>query len=204
MSAASDGQATEPTTDPLADSGADPDAIAVLEAEHRELRELFDRVSSPDEDRPAVLQQLLRKLAAHLAMEKQMVLPVLRDRVADGNTAADRMTEQHDQMEKILTLVERRKVNSPDVPGLVTDLLDSTDEHISAAETTIEPGLRSALSASELQELGSRMVSEERQDLSHAHPNLPNTGPIAGVTRKVAEVVDNLRDRSTDVNRTST
>jgi hypothetical protein len=48
------------------------------------------------------------------------------------------------------------------------------------------------------------MVSDERSLLTHSHPALPDTGPVAAVTRKVAEVVDSLRDRSADIGRTTT
>ena len=62
----------------------------------------------------------------------------------------------------------------------------------------------SVLSAAELDALGAAMVSDERSLLAHSHPTLPDSGPVAAVTRKVAEAVDNLRDRSADVGRTTT
>lgn len=161
-------------------------------------------MSSPDEDRPAVLKELLQALANHMAMEKQVLIPILEDQIEGGSMLADRMTDEHDRVERCLTLLERRKVNSPDVPALVTDLLDITDAHISGGNSAVFPALRDALSAAELDELGAAMVSDERRRLTHSHPALPDTGPVAAVTRKVAEVVDNVRDRSADIGRTTT
>jgi hemerythrin-like domain-containing protein len=179
------------------------DAASVLEHEHRELQDLFERVSSPDEDRGAVLKQLIQTLAAHVTVEKQMVVPALRDHGDVGRAASDALTDQHHEIEHVLTLVERRKVNSPDVPDLVTELLDATNHHIGATNVKVLPALRSLLSGSELDELGERMNSDERQLLTHSHPHLPATGPLAGVTRKIAETVDGIRDRSSDIGRTS-
>jgi hypothetical protein len=58
--------------------------------------------------------------------------------------------------------------------------------------------------ATGLVEVHAGMVSDERSLLTHSHQALPDTGPVAAVTRKVAEVVDNLRDRSADIGRTTT
>ncbi len=47
------------------------------------------------------------------------------------------------------------------------------------------------------------MASDERRMLTHAHPALPDSGPVAAITRKLAEAVDQVRDRSADVGRTA-
>jgi hemerythrin-like domain-containing protein len=178
-------------------------AIEVLSSEHDQLQSLFARVSSPDEDRPKVLKELLQTLTNHMAMEKQVLIPVLKARITGGDAAADQMTGEHDGVEEIVTLLERRKVNSPDVPALVTKLIDITEAHIREADSTVFPALSDALSAGELEELGAAMVSDERSLLTHAHPALPDSGPVAAVTRKVAELVDDMRDRSPDLGRTT-
>jgi hypothetical protein len=53
----------------------DKNAGAVLCEDHSAVQNLFARVSGPDEDRPAVLEQLLHSLSAHAAVEKQLVVP---------------------------------------------------------------------------------------------------------------------------------
>lgn len=178
------------------------DAPTVLRREHAELQELFGRVSSPDEDRADVLQELMKRLAAHLDMETQLVLPALRERVEGGAEAADELADEHHRAERTLTVLGRRKVNSPDVPDLVTELLDLTDGHVARAESAWLPALEDALGTDELERMGAEMTSGERRRLSHPHALVPDAGPLAGAGRKVAEVVDRVRDRSTDVNRT--
>jgi hypothetical protein len=181
----------------------DRDALEVLSDEHDGLQTLFGRVSSIDEDRPAVLKELLQTLSLHVSMEKQLLVPVVTDRISDGDSLADQLSQYHDEAERIHVLVDRRKVNSPDVPELVTQLLDLTEAHIAGFDATIAPALRDALSAAELTELGTAMVSEERQLLTHPHPHLPDSGPLAKATHWAASVVDRGRDRSTDIGRTS-
>ncbi len=114
----------------------DNDAVAVLEKDHSTVQDLFSRVSRQDEDRPAVLKELLRTLSAHVAAEKQLLVPVLRQHGDEGKALADELGDDHHAIEKLVVLVERRKVNSPDVPDLVTELLDITDRHIAHANRT--------------------------------------------------------------------
>jgi hemerythrin-like domain-containing protein len=179
------------------------DAVELLRKEHRQLQSLFSRVSSPDEDRPEILKDLMELIALHLDLEKQMLLPIIRERVEDGDAIADRLRDEHQRIEKILTTLDRRKVNSPDVPDLVTEMLHFNGRHVAEAEAVVLPGLRSALSAQELEDLGQRMTSDERRALTHPHPALPDSGPLSTATRKVAEVVDRIRDHSTDIGRSN-
>lgn len=179
------------------------DAIEVLSSEHRHLKELFDRVSRPDEDRREVLKELMQRMAAHVAVEKQMLAPVLKDRIPDRDDLADELKDTHDRVDRILSLLERRKVNSPDVPDLVNELLGSTDRHIAHAGDAVFPALRQTLSEEELAELGRRMRSDERRMLTRAHPVIPDAGPVAAVLHRAAEAIDAARDRSTDIGRTS-
>lgn len=182
---------------------SDSDVIDVLAGEHADIATLFERVSSPDEDRPAVLKALLQGLANHVGAEKQMLVPVLKDRVEDGPTLAAALTRSHDEVERVLTLLERRKVNSPDVPDLVGDLIDLHESHVSNADQTIFPALRAALGDDELSALGATLVSDERHMLTHSHPALPDAGPIAALSRKAAAVIDRFRDHSADLGRTT-
>lgn len=172
------------------------DAVAVLETEHATVEDLFARVSSPDEDRKEILTQLMQTLALHVSLEKQLLIPVLNGHVRDGPAVAERIRDDHDHVEKILTRIERRKFNSPDIPDWVNELHAILERHIDEANATVFPGLRDALTTDQLGELGERMVSNKRHMHTHAHPVRPDNGPIADLTAKVAQRLDGRRDRS--------
>ncbi len=181
----------------------DNDAVAVLEKDHSTVQDLFSRVSGQDEDRPAVLKELLRTLSAHVATEKQLVVPLLRRHGEEGKALADELGGEHRAIEKLVVLVERRKVNSPDVPDLVNELLDITDRHIARANGRLFGFLRETVDPAELADLGEALRSDEVQLLSHPHPHLPDTGPLAVVSRKAAALFDRGRDSTADLNRSS-
>jgi hypothetical protein len=179
-------------------------AIEVLMDEHNALQALFARVSGVDEDRRDILKQLIQALSAHVGMEKQWLVPVVKSRAANGGVLAHHLSDYHDKAGRIMTRLDRRKVNSPDVPGLVIELFDLTDGHIVDANIALLPALSAALSAEDLAKLGTTMESNERQILTHPHPHLPDTGPLAKVSRWAASHIDHGRDNSTDVGRSST
>jgi hemerythrin-like domain-containing protein len=188
----------------IAEPPVERDAIEVLEDEHDALQTLFARVSGVDEDRHEILKRLIQTLSVHVTLEKQFLVPVVKEHAADGTTLADHLSDYHDKTGRIMTLLDRRKVNSPDVPDLVTELLELTKGHISEANTVLFPALYEALSADDLTALGTTMLSDERQILTHPHPHLPDTGPVATVSRWAASLVDRGRDNSTDIGRSST
>ena len=154
------------------------DAIVVLSEDHAAAQALFARVSQPDEDRPAVLGQLLRMLSAHVAAEKQLVVPILLEHSDEGEALADQLRDDHDAIEKLVILVERRKVNSPDVPDLVNELLAITKRHVRQADEELVPFLRGQLSAAELADLGTALRSDELQPDVASPPASARHGPI--------------------------
>jgi hypothetical protein len=179
----------------------DRNALVVLSEDHSALQDLFARVGRPDEDRPAVLDQLLRSLSAHVATEKQLLVPVLAGHSDEGKALAEQLRDDHDAIEKLVILIERRKVNSPDVPDLVNQLLEITQRHTRQADARLLPFLGDQLSEADLANLGAAMRSDELQLTSHPHPHLPDTGPLAKVTRKAAALIDRGRDSTSDLQR---
>lgn len=173
--------------------------VDVLDDQHRRVADLFERVSSPEEDRPAVLHALLRELAAHVAAERSAVRPVV-DKKGIGEDLADQLGQDYDRMENLMVLIERRKFNSPDVPDLVADLQQVVVEHQARAESELIPGLREKLTVQEQEELGERVTGEDAMVISHPHPHLLSLGRVSDMLTRVVQKWDSARDR-TAVNR---
>lgn len=170
--------------------------VDVLEAQHRRVAELFDQVSDPGADRPAVLHTLLRELAAHVASERIEVGPVVKSRSIGGDGLAGELIDDYDRIDRLMVLIERRKFNSPDVPQLVTELKDAVDDHIARAETSLLPGLGSELSAEESAELGDRVSNADSMVSTHPHPHLLSLGSVSAKLTAVLARFDRMRDRT--------
>ena len=168
----------------------------VLNAQHRRVAELFDHVSAPGEDRPRVLQDLLKELAAHVAAERSVVQPVVKSRDIGGEELPGQLLEDYDRIEKLMVLIERRKFNSPDLPDLVTELKEVTDAHISRAEQSLMPGLDSALSVEERSELAEAVSNADSMVTTHPHPHLLSMGGISAKLTSVLSRFDWMRDKT--------
>jgi molybdopterin converting factor small subunit len=172
--------------------------LGVLEKEHADIEELFERVSDPDANRRKVLQEILKRISTHIAVERGVFYPVMTDKGFGGPEAAQKLKDDYEEMERLLVLIERRKVNSPDIPQLVTELRDRFIDHNREFAERVKPDCMSDLSPEELQDLDERMASADDVILSHPHPHMLALGPISRLTTRLAASFDRLRDRTVD------
>ena len=170
-------------------------ALDVIEREHEVLAQLFHEVSRVDVDRDEVLKRLVRRTAEHVSVEQSVLHPIVKERHLGGPDLADELQHDYDEMGRLLGLIERRKINSPDMPDLVTDLMDVTAAHRDRADSVLAPAMRREFDASELNELGARMTSAQTVILSHPHPHLLGLGPLSRLTTRLASLQDRWRDR---------
>lgn len=169
--------------------------VEVLEDQHRRIADLLQRISSPEEERSAVLRELLRDLAAHVAAERGNVEPVVRH-LDVGTDLAGELADDYSRIEKQMVLIERRKFNSPDVPDLVTELKNTVEEHFARSERELYPALTRTLSEDERRELGEKVAAGGAVVAAHPHPHLLSLGPVADMMTRVAEWWDRARDRT--------
>jgi hypothetical protein len=170
-------------------------AVDVLEREHRDLQALFDRVRDPEEDRAAAWREVVKQVATHVAVERTFVYPSVKRRGLGSPRLADDLRHDYKRMEHLLVLTERRKINSPDMPELVTELLDVFESHRERCTSDLVPTMRKQFSQTELDDLGEKMRGAEKMILSHPHPHLLALGPIYPWTTRIAAVWDRVRDR---------
>lgn len=174
-------------------------AVEELDRQHRHLSELFEHVSSPEADRPAVLSQLVKDLAAHIAAERAIVEPAVKEHQEgedEGDDLAAHLMGDYKKMQSLMVLIERRKSSSPDLPELVTELMDTVDEHIRQASEDLFPVLDEALSPEEQAELAERLGEAGAMTTTHPHPHLLALGPISDKLIAVLSGWDRMRDRT--------
>ena len=85
---------------------------------------LFEQVRSPDTDHRTALAELIRRLAAHLSVERSVVLPTVKRRRLLGPDLSRELKRDHSQMGRLLVRIERRKVDSPDLVDLFFGNID--------------------------------------------------------------------------------
>jgi len=170
-------------------------ALDVLAREHRDLQDHFKQVRDPDANRAAAWLQTVTLMSAHVAVERSFVYPIVKRRRLGGAHLADLLRHDYRSMEHLVVLTERRKINSPDMPELVTKLLDVFEEHLARCDTELMPALRESLLPAELDDLGVKMQAAESVIVSHPHPHLLALGPLYRLTTHIASRWDRTRDR---------
>lgn len=175
---------------------AENSGLGVLDVDHDGISRLFDAVSDPGADRIEVLFDITRRLTAHISVEQSVFGPVVREREIGGPEEPDRLAEEYHEMQRLLVLIERRKVNSPDMPQLVTELKDVFEGHVKRFSESIRPAALQQLGPQEVDELRRRMENADEMILSHPHPHMLSLGPVSRVTTRLAAAVDWMRDRT--------
>jgi len=177
--------------------GMGSSAAELLEQDHSGIAELFERVSRPDEDRPAVLRELVLRLAGHVTAESAVVLPELRRCDSGDDTLAEELAQDGKHIHRTLVLIERRKANSPDMPDLVNELLAVFDGHIQRCQQRLYPELERCLDDEQMEDLSERLRSADRVVVENPHPHLLSNGPLARPLMVVAKAMDWVRGPNT-------
>src|SRR5689334_12160606 len=138
-----------------------PDVIKILEADHREVEDLFAKAASTS---GAARQQVVTKIAAeltlHAEVEEQIVYPAMRDAGLDD--LVDGAEREHAKVKELVARLETVDAATDDVEPVLEELKSDVAHHVKEEESEAFPSFRDAVDQDELQELA-RRVEEAKQ-----------------------------------------
>lgn len=169
-------------------------AFSTIRRQHGDINAWFSRVSDPEADRRIALAELIKRMAAHVSVEQSVFLPAIKKVAQLDHDLEQRLKDDYHELGKLLIRIERRKVNSPDLPKMVTQLEDKFRDHVRRFESLSD--VESRLSADDLHDVADRLERAEAVILSHAHPHLLSLGPLSRLTTRLAARFDRARDRT--------
>jgi iron-sulfur cluster repair protein YtfE (RIC family) len=153
--------ATLPATVLKAFGKVPPDAILLLEQDHREVEACF---AAYQEFTDKAAKQLLRDkicmlLKAHMQVEEQIFYPRAQTATGDGGMV-DHAMEEHTKAKQLINKIETGSVQR-DIDAVVEALRQAVEEHVAEEETELFPKVRQ----SDLQwyELGAAMAAQRTQ-----------------------------------------
>ncbi|WP_185842380.1 hemerythrin domain-containing protein [Streptomyces sp. WAC 06725] len=190
-----DGPAT-PTTDPAADRNPTPetDVVALLVAQHGQIRNLFDEVEQSTGDaRRDAFRRLVRMLAVHETAEEEVVHPYVK-RAADGgdDIVADRLAEEKTAKQALSALDGMDVEDAAFLPRLLS-LRTDVMEHARAEERYEFSQLRRLNDPGRLAAMAKAVKAAEAIAPTHPHPGV-ESGAANAVLGPMAAVVDRTRD----------
>ena len=167
------------------------DPVLSLENDHQTVAQLFQSFSAaPPEERTDILQNIVRELSVHAAVEEKEVYPLVRHVLPDGDRLADEAEADHQRMEEVLADLDGADGADPDVERRVDALQRELTAHVEQEQDEILRQLRWTLPPEEFTELGERIEEARKSAPTRPHPRTS----AGGVSEKVASVVDRARD----------
>jgi hemerythrin-like domain-containing protein len=173
-----------------------PDVIALLEHDHREVEEMFAEFEQATEpkDRRAIADKIIIELVRHSEAEEQAVYPMMRKHIPDGDKLVEHEISEHSEAERILKSLDGMDPGNPEFGVLMTQLMSAIRQHVAEEEGTAFPQFRQAVSADELDKLGTTVQGLKKIVPTHPHPMAPDHPPFNALIGPGAGLVDRLRD----------
>ncbi|MFQ6195483.1 hemerythrin domain-containing protein [Streptomyces sp. NPDC000405] len=177
-------------------AGPKEDVVALLMAQHSEIRKLFDEVERTDGDaRWDAFRHLVRYLAVHETAEEEVVHPYARRSVDDGtDVVRDRLAEEK-KAKEILTELDSMDPKDPRFLPALARLRTAVTEH-AQAEERYEFALLSGLNdPGRLAAMARGVRAAEAVAPTRPHPGVQSAtanvlvGPVAAVVDRARDAV---------------
>lgn len=170
------------------------DAITVLTTDHRELDILFTKVEGTPNPPKDIVDEIVKKLSIHDAIERELLYPALRDKVDGGAGMADHAVEEHNEAATDLLAIDKADSESPEQAELLSKLIQEVRHHVKEEEEKLFPAMRSSMSSDELEALGGKLETAKKTAPTRPHPHAPNEGLGTMAAGAMAAPVDKIRD----------
>jgi hemerythrin superfamily protein len=184
-----------------------PDALTLLRDDHRAMADLFTQIdaipsSLPADDeamqrRRTLFEQVSMSLTRHAMAEEELLYPMVRRELPDGDALADQALDEHQVVKETLARLEKMSPDNLDFDVELRSLTVNVREHVTEEEGTLFERLAQHVDAQTLDELGRQLENAERAAPTRPHPNAPNRPPFNVVAGVAAAVVDRTRDAVT-------
>lgn len=149
------------------DSTGGQDAIDLLQADHDEVKQLFEDYETliddeaPDADREALAREICSVLTVHSTIEEELLYPAARDAL-DSPRLVDAAAIEHASAKNLIAEIEAMSAGDALFDARVTVLGEYVKHHIEEEEEELLPQLADA--GVDLEELGAQLA-ERKQEL---------------------------------------
>jgi hypothetical protein len=144
-----------------------PDAIALLKADHRKVEDLFEKFESArNADKKAQLaQQICTELTVHTMIEEEIFYPACKDQIED-DTLEEAYVE-HDGAKLLIAEIEAGSPNDPYYGAKVKVLSEQIKHHVKEEEKRSEGMFAQARDAGlDVDALGTQMLERKEELLA--------------------------------------
>ena len=164
--------------------------------DHAELDVLLRRVAATrDGEQEEALRALYRLVFPHAFAEESVVWPVVRRALPDGQELTVRNEREHQEINELVTRLERTTAGDPERDRLVAQVSDLLRQDARDEEDLILPRLQAALDPAALRRLGRAWELVRRTAPTRAHPAVARRPPGNALAAVPLTLLDRSRAR---------
>lgn len=138
------------------------DAIALLKADHAEVKKAFRQFEKMDHDDTAAVQALVAQVCAalkqHAALEEEIFYPTVREAIDDDDLMNEALVE-HASAKDLIAQLEKMRPGDPMLPATFTVLGEYVQHHVKEEESEMFKEVRKA--KVDLKALGEQIVARK-------------------------------------------
>jgi hypothetical protein len=141
------------------------DAIALLKADHKQVKQLFEDFEEAEEskEKESIAREAMKELRVHSVIEEEIFYPAAREALqADGEDTLDESEEEHRVAKTIIEELSAEEVSDEHFQAKFTVLAENIRHHIKEEESELFKEVKKT--DLDLEELGSKMM-ERKQEL---------------------------------------
>lgn len=179
-------------------SAATKDGIALLVEQHEEVKRAFTKLATAKAaERRETFETIVRTLAVHETAEEEIVYPLVRKHLPDGDALADARIAEEDAAKKTLAELEKMGVDDPAFESKFAAFRTDVLRHAENEEHLVFTPLRGQLDADRLETVAKSLITAEAVAPTHPHPHGPSSATGHLVVGPFAAIVDRVRDALT-------
>lgn len=180
------------------------DAVQLIAEDHRALDELLDRwertgASSP-RSRRALMDEITRATAAHVAVEERVLYPALLG-TGEGEPVAAQARRAHRMAERALVSIHRNRLGDRGAESATRALIRFLRRHMREEQGRVLPLLRKRMTEERLLQVGRELQRARRRVPTRPHPLVPRSPRVRRVAHPIVAVMDRTRDAMREVRR---
>jgi hemerythrin superfamily protein len=175
------------------------DALTLLKADHKSVEALFKRFeklgnSSQNGNKKKLVQQIVKELSIHAAIEEQIFYPAIRKLIRSTEDAMLEALEEHHLVKWSLSELDGMSPTAERYDAKVAVLMHVVRQHVHEEEMELFPKVRKSLEKRQLDALGAALAAAKKTAPTHPHPRAPDTPPANLALGAGARIVDRVRD----------
>jgi hemerythrin superfamily protein len=175
------------------------DAITLLKNDHKTVERLFKRfekaTKSGGDDRRQIVDEIIKELSVHAAIEEQVFYPAVRNEVEEAEDDVLEALEEHHVVKWTLSELEKMDESDERFTAKVTVLMESVRHHVGEEEDEMFPEVRDSVGRKRLAEIGAAMEKAKLTAPTRPAPMKPDEPP-GNIPQGVAPAEIDLTDGS--------